>query len=162
MKILIIGHGRHGKDTVAEILARDAGLSFASSSEFACEKVVFPLMADLYDTPAECYADRANHRELWYHAIAAYNLRPGPSLTEQILAGHDVYVGMRRRDEFDNSRHLFGLVVWVDRPGVPPELEASNALTRADADLIIYNSGTLADLDVAVAELVALLDDTPE
>ena len=162
MKLLIIGHGRHGKDTVAEILARDAGLSFASSSEFACEKAVFPLLADVYDTAADCYADRANHRELWYHAIAAYTLRPGPSLTEPILADHDIYVGMRRRAEFDNSRHLFGLVVWVDRPGMPPEPTASNELTRADADLVVYNSGTLADLDVAVAELVALLGDTPE
>lgn len=40
-KLLIIGHGRHGKDTVAEILQRDYGFAFTSSSLFCAEHVVW-------------------------------------------------------------------------------------------------------------------------
>jgi hypothetical protein len=40
-KVLILGHARHGKDTVAEILQRDYGFTFTSSSLFCAEKVVY-------------------------------------------------------------------------------------------------------------------------
>jgi hypothetical protein len=158
-KVLIIGHGRHGKDTAGAILARLAGLSFVSSSQFACEKAVFPLVADLYEDAAACYNDRGAHRALWHHAIAAYNLRPGPCLAAQILAGHDVYVGMRRRAEFDATRALFDLVVWVDRSQVePPEPADSNELSPADADLILDNNAGLGFLTAQIARLVSALD----
>lgn len=45
-KLLVIGHARHGKDTVAEILQRDYGLQFTSSSLFCAEKVVFEGLKD--------------------------------------------------------------------------------------------------------------------
>ena len=158
-KLLVIGHGRHGKDTAAALLARGLGLSFVSSSEFAAEHAVFPLVADLYPDWRAAYADRAAHRALWHHAIATYNLRPGPMLAEQILAEHDVYVGMRSRDELDRSRHLFDLVIWVDRSKVlPAEPEASNQLTAADADLVLDNNGDLAALEAWVDLLVVLIE----
>ena len=40
-KLLVIGHGRHGKDTVSEILCQDFKLSFISSSMFACKKFIY-------------------------------------------------------------------------------------------------------------------------
>lgn len=40
-KLLILGHARHGKDTVAEILQRDYGFSFTSSSLFCAEHVIW-------------------------------------------------------------------------------------------------------------------------
>ena len=45
-KLLVIGHARHGKDTVAEILQRDYGLQFTSSSLFCAEKIVFEGLKD--------------------------------------------------------------------------------------------------------------------
>ena len=45
-KFIVIGHGRHGKDTVGEMLADDYGLSFKSSSMFCAEKVIWPLLSD--------------------------------------------------------------------------------------------------------------------
>jgi translation elongation factor EF-1alpha len=36
-KLLVIGHGRHGKDTVCEMLRDDYGYTFESSSKF-CSK----------------------------------------------------------------------------------------------------------------------------
>lgn len=40
-KFLILGHARHGKDTVAEILSDEYGFAFASSSLFCAEKVIW-------------------------------------------------------------------------------------------------------------------------
>lgn len=146
-KLLLIGHGRHGKDTAGDMLAALCGFRVVSSSEFAAQKAVFPLMQDFYPDWRACFEDRANHRALWFHAIAAYNLRPGPMLAEQILVDHDIYTGMRSRAEFDRSRQLFDLVVWVDRSReLPPEPGASMELTADDADLILDNNSDLAHL----------------
>lgn len=146
-QILVIGHGGHGKDTAAAILADVEGISFVSSSEFCAQKAVFPLMADIYPDWRACYEDRRAHRALWFHAIRAYNLRPGLTLAGQILAQHEIYVGMRSRAEFEATRALFNLVIWVDRSEVlPPEPDASMELTAADADLVVDNNGSLVDL----------------
>lgn len=45
-KIILIGHARHGKDTVAEMLANIYGLPFTSSSIFCADRVVLPLTQD--------------------------------------------------------------------------------------------------------------------
>lgn len=157
MKLLIIGHGRHGKDAVGEILRRDFGLKSVSSSEFAAQKAVYPVVSDLYPDWRACFADRHAHRDLWFHAIAAYNLRPGPMLAEQILEAHDIYTGMRRRDEFERSAHVFDCVIWVDRSEhLPPEPGSSMELTAEDADLVIDNNGALEDLAPEVARVMRL------
>lgn len=146
-KILIVGHGRHGKDTVAELLGSYYGLRFASSSEFCAQLAVYPLMQDLYPNWRACYEDRHNHRELWFHAIRAYNLRPGPILAQQILEDHDIYVGMRSREEFEKSRKSFDHVLWIDRSKVlPPEPAGSMEITIEDADSVIDNNSTLLHL----------------
>lgn len=45
-KIIVIGHARHGKDTVAEKLSDIYGLPFTSSSIFCADKVILPLTQD--------------------------------------------------------------------------------------------------------------------
>lgn len=156
MKLLIIGYGRHGKDTVGDMFTRDYGLKSVSSSEFAAQKAVFPVVSDMYPDWRACFVDRANHRDLWFHAIAAYNLRPGPMLAEQILQDHDIYTGMRRRDEFERSRHIFDAVIWVDRSDhLPPEPFTSMELTADDADCVVDNNGALEDLPDQVARMIA-------
>lgn len=41
-RVLVMGYGRHGKDTVAEMLSKKYGLTFQSSSMFCAEKVIYP------------------------------------------------------------------------------------------------------------------------
>lgn len=161
MRLLIIGHGRHGKDSVGDILRDEYGMRVTSSSEFAAQKAVFPLVSDLYPDWRQAYEDRANHRDLWFHAIKAYNLRPGPMLAEQILVDHDIYTGMRSRDEFERSAHCFDLVIWVDASDrLPPEPEGSMQLVAADAGWIIDNNGPEAALPGEVAKLIdRIMDD---
>lgn len=116
MKTLILGPGRHGKDTVAEYLARQLNLSFASSSHFLCKKVVFPVLAPKlgYKDIEECYQDRVNHRETWRDLISEYNFPDKARLTREILAENDIYVGMRDAAEFEAAYSLFDLIIEVD------------------------------------------------
>jgi hypothetical protein len=156
LKILIIGHGRHGKDTVGDFLAEIFGLPVKSSSEFVAERAVFPLVSDLYPDWRACYEDRASHRELWFHAIRAYNLRPGPMLAQQMLVDFDVYTGMRSRAEFERARACFDHVLWVDRSShLPPETGGSMELIAADASEVIDNNGSILDLRDSVCEFMA-------
>lgn len=156
-RVLVIGHGRHGKDAAAARLADLAGWSFVSSSEFCAQKAVYPFVADLYPDWRAAYEDRATYRDLWFHAIRAYNLRPGPTLPEQIFRKHQIYVGMRSRAEFAGARDLFDLVLWIDASRrLPPEPSGSMELTAEDADLVIDNNGDEADLDRRLRALVAL------
>ncbi len=152
--LLLIGHGRHGKDSAGDILRDRYGLRSVSSSEFAAQKAVFPLVSDLYPDWRAAYEDRHAHRDLWFHAIRAYNLRPGPMLAEQILEAHDIYTGMRARDEFDRARRLFDLVVWVDASHrLPPEPSGSMELSADDADWIVDNNGPPDALPGEIAKL---------
>lgn len=159
-RILIIGHAQHGKDTVAEMLRDDYGIKFASSSRFAIEKAVWPMVKDsgAWASADELYADRARHRTMLFHAIRAYNLIPGPSLAEQMFQdGFDCYVGMRSNDEFAGSRASFAHVIWVDAQFRKPlEPRASMELLPHQATHIVDNNHDLAHL----REQVRLLAET--
>ena len=156
-KLLIIGHGRHGKDTVCEILKHIHGFTFRSSSNFANERVVFPALMYKYWylTHEQCYQDRANHRREWFDLIRAYN-HPDPSrLVRELLEEYDIYCGLRSRDEFESSRHLFDYVIWVDRSDHLPT-EPSCELNVADADIIIDNNGSLSHLAARIMNMVSM------
>lgn len=123
MKLLILGHGRHGKDTVAEMLQDLTGLTFCSSSLACAEKVVYPALKDLhgYHSVEECFNDRHNHRDEWKRLISAYNYADKARLAKEILAENDCYVGMRSKDEYNAAKPLFDHVVWVDAGGRLPD-----------------------------------------
>ena len=75
-KLLICGYGRHGKDTVAEIIQDELSLTFISSSMFAAEIAVMPYLASKgihYDTVHDAYEDRHRYRAEWKQAISEHN-----------------------------------------------------------------------------------------
>src|SRR5690606_3625161 len=115
------GYKRHGKDTACEYLRDRYGISFASSSETACNLFLFDQIKDQfgYKTKEECFEDRHNHRELWFNAIRDYNIPDMARLGRQIFAQNDVYCGIRNDEEFYalKERGLFDLAVWVDASG---------------------------------------------
>ena len=116
-KILIIGQGRHGKDTVAEILRDKYGVSFMSSSE-ACSEVLKPVL-DVVNgekSAAEHFNERHSHRMLWMKLISLYNSADKAALAKYILSKTDVYVGMRSQLEYDEClrQKLFDVVWYVD------------------------------------------------
>lgn len=148
-KLLIIGHMRHGKDSVAEMLRDGWGYSFCSSSWAACEKVIFPAMSKQqgYATLQECFEDRVNHRTQWHQLISSYNTPDKARLAREIMETNDIYVGMRCQEELKATRGLFDVVVWVDASQrLLPEPVSSNTLTKEMADYCISNNGDLQDL----------------
>ena len=152
MKLLLLGHSRHGKDTVAELL----GLSFCSSSEFAADHVIFPILGPKYgyESPLACFQDRHQHRKEWFDIISDYNREDPCRLAKALLAVCDVYVGMRSSVEFQGCRHLFDLVVWVDAlDRHPPEDAESCSVTPFHAHYILDNNGSLEDLAQQVSRL---------
>lgn len=156
-KFLIIGWGRHGKDTMCEFMKEQSSLNFQSSSEFCAERVVYPTMADMYSSWQDCYEDRGNHRKHWYETIKAYNEPDGSRLATEMLTEYDIYCGMRNIEELNASHHLFDLVVWVEDPRKPPESLDSMTITKDQADIVIYNDSTLDDFKDKVRKLMSIM-----
>ena len=150
MKLLILGHARHGKDTAAEYLRDAHELSFRSSSLFLAQTVVRPALAErglTYPDLEACYADRVNHRALWRELIEDYNAHDPARLAKAILAVSDCYVGMRTAREYEASRPLFDAVLWIDASArsLPPEGRDSMTIDFDPARMIrIDNGGTVA------------------
>lgn len=158
LKLLVIGHGRHGKDTVCEILRDKYGYSFESSSQFCSKLFIYDNLKDKYDyaNEEECYADRHNHREEWYNAICDYNVPDAARLGREIFKAHDIYCGLRNKREYFAMRNtnVFDYAIWVDRSDyLPPESKDSMTLEPWMADFYIDNNGTLEDLEFWIDEL---------
>lgn len=155
MKLLILGHGEHGKDTVAAMLREMIGLTFRSSSEAACEIAVFPYLSEIYgyEKWQECYADRRNHREEWRHLITEYNTPDKAKLCREIIATNDCYVGMRCPLEYAASKPLFDAIIWVDASNRKP-IDPSMGIQPDTSMLWVDNNGALTDLRYNV-EMIA-------
>jgi len=163
LKLLVIGHGRHGKDTVCEILRDKYNYSFESSSRFCSRKFIFNNLKDKYgyDNEEQCYADRHNHRAEWYDAICNYNVPDASRLGREIFQEHDIYCGLRNKKEFHAMRNtgVFDYAIWVDRSDhLPKEAKTSMSLEQWMADFTIDNNGTLQELEFNVSQLLKNID----
>lgn len=159
MNLLLIGHRQHGKSDIGKLLAKALGVVAHDSSLFAAEHVVYPQLRDLYGyaSPEEAYNDRDNHRQEWFEIIQNYNSQPD-RLTRAILKEGNIYIGMRSRWEFEGSKRHFDHVIWVDASQrVPEEPKTSMELTQADADYVLDNNGTKADIPVQISRLLTWL-----
>lgn len=163
MKLMVFGYARHGKDTAADIFAEEFGLTAMSSSLYAAKRVLVPYFEANgihYNTFEECYADRVNHRAVWYDQIKAYNTPDGSKLGRDLLGEYDIYVGVRNVEEFNaiKAAGLFDYAIWVDRSAhQPPEHVSSNTMNISMADYVLNNNGTLEDLRANVKEMYAKL-----
>lgn len=163
LKLLVIGHGRHGKDTVCEMLRDNYGYSFESSSQFCSKLFIYNNLKDKYEYNNEeaCYNDRHNHRTEWYDAICDYNVPDPARLGREIFQAHDIYCGLRNKKEFHAMKNsgVFDYAIWVDRSDhLPPESKNSMSLEQWMADYTIDNNGTLADLEFNIKQLFSHID----
>lgn len=132
---LVVGYGGHGKDAFATLLAENLRIKYCSSSHFACEKVVLPWfninLPGKYANVQECFDDRRNNRELWHRLISDYNRPDRTRLAKEVLAEHDIYIGMRSIDELRAciDSNLFNVIFWVDGlKRQAPESGGSNSI----------------------------------
>lgn len=157
-KILVIGHMRHGKDSLAELLNEEFGLKFKSSSQAASDIFLFDELKGKYnyETSEQCFEDRVNHRAEWYNMICEYNATDKARLAKGILTLTDCYVGMRDRGEITEciNQGLFDLIIWVDASErLPLESPDSFNIDKSCADLIIDNNGTFQEFKTRVSRL---------
>jgi hypothetical protein len=170
MKILLIGHGRHGKDTAAEIMRDYHGWSFRSSSHWAAEHVIWPYLEQnvgwmtltgrdwrwFYENRHEANKLGCG-RKFWYDTLLAYNQEHGgAAIARGVLSEADIYVGMRSRYEFEAAmqEELFDLVIWVDRSEHLPPEGPSMELTENDAHITIGNNGSLRELWLEIDQMI--------
>ncbi len=158
-KLMVTGHGRHGKDTFCEIMRP---WKFVSSSLFVAHIAVYPSLKTLYnyESLSECYNDRHNHRAEWHKLISAYNSKDLPHLARELYYEYDIYCGLRCQLEFKAAQKegLFALSIWVDASErVPPESTDSCTITKRMCDIVIENNGTLEDLEKKVSHLKVVL-----
>jgi dephospho-CoA kinase len=144
-RILVLGHCRHGKDTLAEIMNEVYGLTFKSSSQAAADIFLYNTLKDKYgyQTPEECFEDRVNHRAEWKQLICDYNKDDRARLAKGILEQSDCYIGMRDREEIDECMRqgLFDIIIWVDASErLPLEDPSSFDIDKTCADIIIDNN----------------------
>jgi hypothetical protein len=137
-------------------------MTFQSSSEAAMVYYLYPTLKTLlgYESMGKAYADRSNHRALWYELIKAINFREPTTLGRKIFEGKDVYCGIRNIAEFEGLKYdsCFDLSIWVDASERhPPEDDKSCTVTADDMDIILDNNGTLEELKVHIAHIMKLL-----
>ena len=156
---LILGHGRHGKDTVAEYLRDEMDMEFKSSSEAVGELAVYPHLKDKhgYESFKECFDDRHNHRDEWKRLISEYNTPDKSRLCTEVTAMNSCYVGLRCPIEYEASKHLFDLVVWVDRSVWEPDDPSMGIEYDEDAMLLIDNNASMGELDEQIEARLGFL-----
>jgi dephospho-CoA kinase len=158
-KLLVIGHARHGKDTVCEILRDKYEARFISSSRFCSQLFIYDMLKDRYGyaNEEECYLDRHNHRAEWYNAICEYNTPNAARLGKEIFAAYDIYCGLRNKKEYHAMRNtsVFDYAIWVDRSEhLPLEDPTSMSLKQWMADFTIDNNSTLSHLHYNIDQLM--------
>lgn len=141
MKLLIVGHGEHGKDSAAAILQSRLKLSFCSSSWFAMMQAVWPVIGHEYPDSITCFLDRRNRREEWHQLIKDYNTPDLARLQRELLAEFDVYVGLRDAEEYQAGKHLYDHIIYVDAGQRCPPDPSMHILYNPTEMLHIDNSG---------------------
>ena len=159
-KLMIIGHARHGKDTVCDILSKQYGYSYTPSSRLALDIFIYDKIKNRYSSKEECFNDRHNNRKEWFDLIAEYNKKDSSRLIKKIYTKTDIYCGLRSKLEFNagKAKKLFRYTLWVDRSKYLPN-EGADSITveKSDADFIIDNNGSLEELEAKIKTLMSIL-----
>jgi len=170
MKILLLGHKNHGKDTVCKLL-EGHGYTSVSSSQYAFDTFLWPALSAFYDTKEQALADKDNRRALWYELICLYNKDNPARMAVEIFADNDIYNGMRSLDEFNAclEQGLFDLIVWVDASErLPLEDKSSMGITLEHVKscgvrlVIIDNNGSEAELAYSFLGALAKIQKAPK
>ena len=157
MKILILGHARHGKDTVADILCEKFSLRSTASSMAAARIFLLDILREKYGFKYTCvnqaFKDRINHRDIWYNEISEYNKDNKSRLAKKIMETNDIYTGLRSAEEVEQciKEGIFDLILGVYDYRKPHEpLTSNTANVFKYSDFVITNNGTLDELNEKV------------
>jgi hypothetical protein len=158
MKIAISGHGRCGKDTVAEFLAETPWFKYVAGTSWWARHLVFSKMPPcVYADAKACWMDRHNHRAAWANIIGEYNQKDPVALYRDCLAEQNVLTGIRWRREMQACRaaKLVDLWLWVERPGIPSD--PTQEFTASECDLVLLNDGDVDALHKKVMTIAQVI-----
>jgi hypothetical protein len=154
VKLLVIGHARHGKDTVCEELVNRLSYSYVSSSLWAAHRFIFYRFQrefpGKYPNPYAAWLDRDNHRPLWHDWIREYNDPDLARMAGEIWSEHHIYCGLRNLEEYlaIKAKLKPTHIVWVDaRSRLPLEPVSSFQLEPVHATYYFDNNGSLDDFE---------------
>ena len=163
-KVMVVGHARHGKDTVCEYLRDFHGLSFMSSSLAAVVSAIWPVLSIKYGYKDldECFHDRFSHRAEWFELISEYTNSNLTRLADDIFTHSDIYCGVRRQEELTAISVKYDLMIIIvsamERVG---KGESSNSFTlrlpifsNLNNSFSINNDSTIEDLYDNIDKLV--------
>lgn len=139
-KLLIVGHGRHGKDEAAMHLSKITPLRYAGS----CSWAVLPLMAEYLNIhPQQAWETRHQMRELWKsHCDELRRFNPARLMARALQSG-DIVTGCRQLVELEaaKSQKIVDYILWIERPGTPTDPTVDFGPEHADE--ILTNDGSL-------------------
>lgn len=144
-KLLIVGHGRAGKDTACEYLAQITGLRNAgTTSKYLAEYVAGKLGLSVEEAYARRHESDAM-RMVWYNAGNELREKDPTILIRQALANGEITGGVRDREEVVRARTqgLVDLVVWIENRSV--RSDPTVQFGPEDCDLVIPNNGSLEE-----------------
>jgi hypothetical protein len=154
MKVLVLGHAGHGKDTAANLLEA-LGLTFVPTSLLCAKLIVLPFLG--VEDPTEeqvlqTYNARVNNREIWVEAIGEFCKDNPARFVEIALAYSDIYCGLRSVEQYQATRELFDVVLWISRAGYP--LEPTMQISPDSSMIVIHNNGNLASLEASIGRAI--------
>lgn len=157
-KLLIIGHARHGKDTVADYLKDLYNYTSKSSSVAALEIFLYDALKEKYGYTSlqQAFEDRVNHRGEWHDFICEYNKEDKSALAKKIMTTSDIYIGMRSNAELDEclKQKVFDLVIGVWDGRKPLENKKSFDIDIWEkSDIIIPNMEGLKELEKRIIKI---------
>lgn len=137
--ILIVGHGEHGKDTLADAIEQKYGYKFRGSSQVAAAEIIYPMMSNFYDSPEDAFNNRRENRELWAACIRDYNRHDPAKLSKLVCEGGHGYTGLRDIREVKEcvKQGVFTHIIWVVRDDIP-ENDPTLTFTYDDLKAMIY------------------------
>lgn len=142
--ILIVGHGRSGKDTAADLLHGKGRLLNAGSLSWHA----LPFMAkELGITPQKAWDERHAKRQFWKDHLDTLRAHDTLFLVKLALKHGNIVTGLRAREEMDAAQAsgLFSSIVWIERPGTP--VDPTVCFGPQDSTDILHNTGTLEDFE---------------
>lgn len=143
--ILLVGHGRCGKDTACEYLAKITTLRNAgTTSKYLCREVAHRKGI----SEEEAYARRHESDEMrtdWYN-IGNEMREGGPTtLVRKALDRGEITGGVRAYDEIVACKDegLFDIIIWIENNRVA--IDPTVKFTSKECDLVIENNWTLEE-----------------
>lgn len=147
-RILFVGHGRHGKDTACEALAKATGWRNAGTTSIYLTPYVVAEYKKLgmHHLIQDAYLHRHRNRELWRRVGDEIRKDDPALLVRESLKVGDIAGGCRGLPEILAVRResVVDLIVWVDASKRKPP-DPTMEFGPEHADIIVDNNGTEAE-----------------